>query len=164
MNFLKHILILITLKLPIQLIGILICYPICCKYKLGQFPKWCKWFDDYKGRHIKNQNANYVVKWFGSQHHALYKEYNKTPLKRYIWCAFRNPINVFQHEVLGKHYKQKTSLWEFYKYYKIPLINKYLRIRIGYKVGDKAHQYMVEKLNFHYQWVFSIGVRNERSA
>lgn len=161
MRLIKHLLTLIFVVLPMQLVGIVVCL-IGARYKMGLLPKYLHWFDDERATYCYRYGAldiSFMVNNFGPEHYQLFMDYNSTYLKRYIWMAFRNPINVFQHEVLGKHPFSK-DLWQINNPDFI-IYGKYkLTVNIGYKMYSEQHREHMAAIGIPIQWVFSVGIRS----
>lgn len=169
----KHLFILVAIKLPLQVLGFFSILPLACLYKMGKLPRMFKWFDDYRGRLIE-QGVD-CDNNFGKHHCEIYQKANETAFGRYKWLAFRNAVNYFQHDVIGHklsinvpyvaytgHYivlyeGSKETAREYYRYIDLGLFK--LRIRIGYKIADLDHVKHMRRLGIPLQWVFSIGVR-----
>lgn len=157
---LKHILILLLLKLPVQLIGLLILPIVTYKYQIGQFPKALAWFDDTRGRYLetvpKLDRNRACTDNFGEGHCNMYAAHKLTWRSRYIWTAIRNPVNGLQHW-LGRMYGDSDI---FQHVGEKPLAFGYtLRYNIGYKYYSSAHAIHMLSIGIPLQWVFSIGVR-----
>ena len=156
----KHVLTLLLLKIPLQLIGLIVLLPTTYFYKMGSLPKYLRWFDDARGIKIREGvNCRY---YFGLGHCSLYKEANTTWLGRYNWLALRNAVNYFQTYILGKD-QDDESAWQVFKYIDIPKTQYQLRVRVGYKVErELGHRKKMQELNIPAQWVFSISLRNRK--
>jgi len=157
----KHLLKLIFLKLPVQIAGIFILPFVCMRYRLGEFPKTFIWFDDIRGRLIAEHGIHgrdFGVQHFGSGHMDLFYKYNHTWYSRYIWSAFRNAVNYFQHRPLGM---ERYDVNRAFQYYGTKHIGGkvYIRYNIGYKMFSKDHMEHMASINLPLQYVFSIGVR-----
>lgn len=152
MKYIKHIFILLFIKIPVQLSGLLILPYIAYKYKVGCFPTWCKWFDDVRARVLIEKPELSCIDCFGRGHCELFSAYNSSWKGRYVWSAFRNSCNYFQHYVLGKEYDDST-IWLYKR-------DGIFRVRIGYKIGDtQEYRDFMKRLGIPAQWVFSIGLR-----
>lgn len=103
-RLIKHLLILLFVLLPLEIIGWAILLPIVY----------------YNQRSIQNNmqyslKLPYLFRWFDNA--DIYSEFNrdsttylcnvvpKGVLYRYYWLAFRNPINYFGYKVLGFQWK-----------------------------------------------------------
>lgn len=106
MFIIKALLKQLFLVFPLRLIGIFYLLPVCAMYKMGEFPRCAVWFDDFRGRKIKEQpylqQTPYCLNNFGLGHCKAYNIANNTFLGRYIWLAWRNTTNMFKHTVLGE--------------------------------------------------------------
>lgn len=151
-RFLKHLLIFLCVSLPLTLIGIIVLAPVTSLYNIGKLPLIFRWFDSadpFVGRDIS------VI-------HAINQE---GYWRKYCWLAFRNPINYFSYKYLsfvwnrpkllkyigddkvgdstGDHpglkyieiEQDNRKYYEYYYIYKFN-INKCLRFRLGYKIGN----------------------------
>lgn len=161
-RFITNLLQFILIDLPLQLIGIIILYPICYiqrNQEIPKLPKYLKYFDCadlYVGRDI----STYVAVCASG------------PFNRYCWIAFRNPINYYEYKkgfvvqssrmlvlkdwpdrisgiTIGTHKGNKGGLFRAeaeidaelrYEYYlvvpyKLPFLGpKCFRFRMGYKM------------------------------
>ena len=150
----------LLVKLVVQLIGVFLLIPVTYRYKLGEFPRWAKWWDDYRGRWLHDNTDAVCINMFGKGHCDMYDRYNSTWWGRYKWAAFRNACNYFQHEPLGKWYIQ-GHVEQYYGY--IPLVfGLKLRYNIGYKFFSVEHARHMQSLGIPLQFVFSIGLRRDR--
>ena len=152
LKYLIHALQFCFLVLPLDLIGIVVCLYPSYNYKLGTYPLLFKWFDDTRGRVMQTLSRDQAIQYFGLGHVEIFEKYNLTAFGRYMWCAFRNSTNYFQHYILGKSHNDPT-LW-------LMSHDGLIRYRIGYKFSaDVAHNQLLESLNIPAQWAFSIGIR-----
>ena len=104
-----HLITLIMLKLPLQLIGVLVLF-IYFRFFNGPYntrlPKYLKWFGVWEG---KSYGINGDAAWryarkentFKGKDGKIYYEYEGW-LPRFQYNALRNPLNHFQWEVLGR--------------------------------------------------------------
>ncbi len=151
LRLIKHLGVLFLVLLPLEILGWVILLPICYLQgtSLEKLPVWLKWFDNadqYVGRNIDTYRSIYLSGWYN----------------RYVWLAWRNPLNYFGYEVLGHKVSSKMSVLQqhgdvsigdgtksgfyyveckdrdeiLYEYY---LIHKWsdtkcLRFRMGYKI------------------------------
>ncbi len=151
-RLLWHIITLVTVKLPLQVIGIVILPIVTRYYQIGQFPWYVRWFDDTKAVIMARNPSIVCGNEFGTEHCEMFHKYNSTWFGRYIWTAWRNACNYFQHFVLGKSHFD-PDIW---------LISRdgFLRVRIGYKIGDTVeYRTRRQEIGIPAQWVFSIGFR-----
>ena len=94
-----HILILLLVCIPLELIGCIVLLPVVY-YQGGvftQLPRIIRWFDNadqFIGRDTSTYQAVAESGWWN----------------RYLWLAFRNPSNYFGYTVLGHKVKEKLSL------------------------------------------------------
>src|SRR3982750_1965184 len=82
---------LITLSLvilPLELVGILILYPVCRLRGPKPLPVFLNWFD----------NADH---YFGRDTSVYFAGRDSGPYEMYYWLAIRNPLNYFGYSVLG---------------------------------------------------------------
>lgn len=88
LRLLKHLFIFLFICLPLQITGILLLLVLCKFCKIGEIPKMFRYFDSadpFIGRDISSiQVVN-----------------NKGYWSRYVWLAWRNPINYFGYKILG---------------------------------------------------------------
>ena len=98
----------VFIVLILRAVGIVILVPITYKYRLGDFPRWCRWFDDYRGYRMsklsKLNRLPWCVQHFGEGHCDLYNKYNDSWYLRYVWSAWRNTTNYFKHQTIGIDY------------------------------------------------------------
>lgn len=176
LHVIKHLLILTSVKLPLQLVGI----PIMLVYfrffndeSRIRLPKYLKWFGvwEHKSYGINGDDA-----W--RRAHDYTKWY-----PRFKYNVLRNPLNHFQWEVLGKdnitdidnlwnvfrlgtvyttndlgwaytkmYELDRLHAWEFYCLLKYPFTSKAFRVRLGYKIMN------IEDLDKgpKFQWAFSV--------
>ena len=147
----------LLLVLLLDAVGILILYPCLCVGSPQIVPLWLSWFDNYGKQYGNDINNRWRV---------------------YYWLSLRNPVNNFQYRVLGFKWgivdqvityiqngvnsptpEFSTELvisgkryWEECHYYKWPYLDRYFRIRIGWKIGR-----IEENVNGEYvQWCFTI--------
>lgn len=201
MKYLKHFIVFLLVKLPLQLVGtvLLALYlpfhnrlrpvvtdeqgNIVDKSANESLPKVLRWFDNHT---IYLNNGVYdATSVDGLSGGYEYRKWAKNPegfLARYLWLAWRNPVNYFQTFVLGyapskncKHYKESrfpavppyndyyieldNGVWERSYFKPIKWLKKFaLRLRIGYKL---KHDDGLSQINSNSpaQWVFSIGIR-----
>lgn len=90
--------ILFLVSIPLQLIGIIILLPVCLYQgtSLKPLPKLLRWFD----------NADQFV---GRNTDTYFDIYRSGWWNRYIWMAFRNPLNYFGYSILGYKVKDLVS-------------------------------------------------------
>lgn len=154
LRLIKHLSILVLVSIPLQLLGIIILLPVVvyCHYTCNtKLPKCIAWFDSFDLYSDRDKSVYLQVIESGI-------------LKRYIWLAFRNPLNYFGYKVLGIQvgdiplkqlyyhgdrnvgdgsypgfYSQEVEIngHSYYEYYLIVLWSptKCLRFRMGYKIG-----------------------------
>ena len=176
---LKHILILLLVKLPLQILGlpILAIALLFVPRDKEVLPKFLRWFDNYE-LHLRDDGDDGL----SGPHYIRSKWKDPTGwLARFNWLALRNPVNYFQYKVLGFKTEgdwaakvenpnvgthsynvrgvRKTELtngdgkkyWEYYAV--IPLLKSWhFRARLGYKIGDITDLHDDEWV----QWVFSV--------
>lgn len=83
-----NICLFLVVELPLQLLGISILLPICYFYNLGQFPKIVRWFDIADFYTTRDTSSAQLVNTQGI-------------LAKFVYCAFRNPINYFGYFIEG---------------------------------------------------------------
>lgn len=178
-RYLKHLFILLAVKLPLQIIGL----PILAvtllfvpKHK-ETLPRFLRWFDNHE-LHLRPNGDDGLSG--PPKERARYKDPTAW-WPRFRWLALRNPVNYFQYSVLGFTVQMPceattespnvgTHRWndrgvkrnwlrnrdgkEYWEYYAvIPLYkNWHFRARIGWKIDDKAELYD----GLPVQWVFAI--------
>ena len=172
--------------LPLQVVGIAYLPFVVARYQMGQFPNLALWFDDRRGRYLAQfgeaEGFSVGSGHFGREHTEMYLLANQSWWGRYAWTAFRNPVNYFQHEVLGysgmpiwtgpmvisNRYiecllEDGTLLWEYSRmngdYAKIPFIPYGIRVRLGYKLGTLSYVDYLLQLGIPMQSVVSVGIR-----
>lgn len=100
-RFIKHLSIMLVVSLPLQLLGSLILIPATMIWDIGHLPRCLRWFDSadpFTGRDTS------VIKSINSGKSNYYPHItNKLliVLHKYLWLAWRNPINYFEYKVLG---------------------------------------------------------------
>jgi hypothetical protein len=169
------------IKIPLQLSGIII-VPIAAAFSpMGKFPNMFKWFDDYRAREFPQMVQQNV---FGQEHRTLFNQYNSTVKGRFVWCAWRNKINWFNHALLGRFIDldgpvtfiqdrhtlnlwqgDKRILWEYNRTgdNMVPIGKLgYLRVRIGYKISNLEHTLNMQELGIPIEPVLSIGWRRKK--
>lgn len=127
----------LLIQLPLQLIGIILLYPVCAVYPIGAFPALLRWFDSadpYVGRDTS------VIRKVQAQ--SLYERYN--------WVAFRNPINYFAYKYLGFRFPEKT---------RYTLVGN---LDVGDSTGDEpGYRYLeTDKGYYEYLYVKRIGLKS----
>ena len=161
-RFIYHVALFLLVSLPLMLIGAIVLIPfIALGYKIGSLPIVVRWFDSvdpYVGR-----DTTVITRVNNGQ---FWDQYSPLQLKlnRYMWLAFRNPINYFTYKYLGfvwgrpeivvkgdsqvgdsagKHeglcYTEvRQDNKTYYEYYYIKKItnSSCIRFRFGYKIGD----------------------------
>ena len=166
LTVLKSILIFLVVLLPLRLVGILLLIPVCAFYRLGQFPKLLRWFDDYKEVYL-NQIADTDFRrqachmYFGKAHCDLVDHYNKTALRRYLWAAHRNAVNTFKYTMLGSEdYENAKEIKALDgDMLQISGTNFYIRYRFGHKTGDHTHNHTMKLLGIPLEFACSVGIR-----
>lgn len=167
----KHLAVLFLVCLPLQALGILILLPVCAIFReSNQLPKDLRWFDSadsYVGRDTSVYDA---VRSSGIWN-------------RYVWLAFRNPLNYFGYKILGIH--PQTSIEAIYepipgldigdtthpglysaealidnkRYFEYYLIYQYKRFPkycFRFRMGHKLKYIKENQLNSYIQWVMVI--------
>jgi hypothetical protein len=159
---LKHIAQLLLLKLPTQLLGILILPVVCIFFELGKFPRFLRAFDDVRARtvirHHNRGDIHFGYNNFGARHMELFNKYNSNFVGRYIWAAFRNAVNGFQHYHLGLRLNDIAKIWQLNSEFKL-FGSVYFRYHLGYKFYSLQHAEHMEEIDIPLQWVFSTGIR-----
>jgi hypothetical protein len=150
----KHLLILLLVSIPLQIIGAIILLPVCYLVKSTRLPYYLRWFD--------------CADFYIGRDTSTYENIIKTGAwNRYTWLAWRNPTNYFEYVVLGVKVDYSLYLIETndingkvgdstgdhagYRYtemalgdkviYEYSYIKKWsdktcLRFRMGYKIGS----------------------------
>lgn len=89
-RFVRHLCIFLFVCLPLMLAGVVVLLFVCpfmAKDRL-QLPRLVKWFD-------------IVDAWIGRDVSVIRKIYAGGWWSRYVYCAWRNPINYFGYYYLG---------------------------------------------------------------
>lgn len=103
-RFIKYLATFFCIIIPLQLLGTLILFPLCYFYGIGKLPRIFRWFDS-ADPHI-GRNTEVVDKISNGEH----TKYNFYPyptshmqitINRYMWLAWRNPLNYFAYTQLG---------------------------------------------------------------
>ena len=110
MRLFKHILMLLLVVLPIQLLGMVILLLVLPFVPTDReiLPKMFRWFDNAEiplGIGSKDDGLAGPAYYRGPYLFSLRKLPYPIALfiVRYTWLALRNPINYFQHKVVGVH-------------------------------------------------------------
>jgi hypothetical protein len=96
-RFVLHLLILLLVSLPLQLLGIIVLAIVCPIIGDKPLPKILRWFDNadqYIGRDTSTYLAVRASGWFNN----------------YCWLALRNPCNYFGYVVLGTLIKNSIPI------------------------------------------------------
>ena len=102
MRIIKHLLVLLLVKLPIQFMGIpIVATVLLLRPKVNRLPSLFKWWD--VGDEL---DRVYGLKGdLGYQADMIKKGYDPDGFwSKFNWLALRNPANYFQHHVLGKKF------------------------------------------------------------
>ncbi len=167
------VLTLIVVILPLELLGIIILFPILLVYRNSEsLPGPLRWFDNYDIHSKERDRSVYegIVRTGQQSLGGL--------IYRYYWLALRNPLNYFGYTVLGfkcrmlpwesiksdlnigdasgqspgflyLEYEQDNKIYFEYYYIKKWSDTKCLRVRIGHKLKNTRNDDFV-------QWVFVI--------
>lgn len=162
----------IIVILPLQLVGILILYPVCYLVGPKPLPAFLRWFD----------NADQYI---GRDTSVYFSVRDSGTANIYYWLAIRNPLNYFGYQVLGvtlsgtelqtlhtaldsinvgdgtndhegllySEVKQEDKTYYEYYYIKKYAIFKQIkcfRFRLGHKFTE------ISKNSEHVQWCFII--------
>ncbi len=119
----------LLIQIPLQIIGILILYPVCRVYSIGAFPFALRWFD----------SADPYVNRDTSQ---IQQVNQQTTLQKYYWVAIRNPINYFAYRYLGFVFPQNT------KYI------LYGNLDVGDSTGDEPGYRYLETDQGYYEYLY----------
>lgn len=179
MDLIKHTLIFLFVTIPLQLVGIVV-LPIVLLFipkDRETLPAFVRWFDNAEiplGIGSKDDGLAGPA-YYRDEAIATYKKFVRSDylalyICRYVWLAFRNPINYFQYKVIGfqvpkagikviqpgdpfvgnkqgEHAGTSSLVIEangkqYRDYYKVIKLGKTrcLRIRIGYKIGTVAER------------------------
>lgn len=177
MDLIKHTLIFLFITLPLQLVSIVVLpfiLPFIPKDR-ETLPAFVRWFDNAEiplGIGSKDDGlagpAYYREPSIASYKKVLRTDYLSLLLCRYIWLAFRNPLNYFQYKAIGVkisgpiiikekqgddtvgnkegdhagvyYIKGNQGYWQYYKVIKLGS-TRCLRIRLGYKDPDENTGY-----------------------
>ena len=176
---LRHILTLLLIKLPLQLLGLPILAVVLLFVPKDKetLPSAFRWWDNYE-LHLRDDGDDGLS---GPDYHRSKWKNPEGWIARFSWLALRNPINYFQYRHLGFQTKKgwtatvenpnvgtqsyrdagirKIKLingdgkeyWEWYAVIKL-FGNVHFRARLGYKIGDTTDLADDEWV----QWVFSV--------
>ncbi len=122
-----HFSIFLFISLPLQLLGAIVLIPVVPFYDIGKLPFLFRWFDSvdtYTNRDLWTINLINGGGWIDdpitpsgtySGHQLL--------INKYVWLAWRNPINYFSYKVLGIQVQGEviTTLNNLYPLIPVPL-------------------------------------------
>lgn len=159
---------LFLLQLPLQLLGSILLLPLCYFYNIGYLPLISRWLDSadpFIGRDISTiTSVNTQGYW-----------------SKYIWLAWRNPLNYFNYKVTGFQFPINTNYevignlsvgdstndipgykciqldtgYYEYLYVKQITTNSCVYFRMGWKIGDLSNKPLS-----YCQSVFTISYRS----
>lgn len=107
-RLLRHTLVLLLMKVPLQLVGIVVLLPVLAvlniKGPIDRLPRPLRWFDNAESFLV--ERGLKVTEEIDGVYGDVYDPADKSWLSRtwqsYVWLGWRNPVNYFQTVTLGR--------------------------------------------------------------
>lgn len=102
--------ILVLFILPLYISSFLIVPILTYKYKLGHFPKYLKYYDNFSANYMREHNLKvngfHMRTRLGQLGSETLEKYNKTYLLRTYYAVIRHPVDYYKQRVI----RGKTKL------------------------------------------------------
>jgi len=120
MRYLKHVLTLLFISLPLQIVGIFL-LPFVLPFvpkDTEVLPRWLRWFDNNHSHLNLRENPTIIDGLAGwPEYRRVRGIYPQAPYNffkllwgRYVWLAWRNPTNYFAYAVLGFTWPERVYI------------------------------------------------------